>query len=285
MQLIVGDESLQFRFVNNKTTPSTVPHEVLYDSEMAVLTADAGIIQHMTLGITKISPSHSVDEYSFWDMAEYVSPPLDPEKSYYLYAKCSASTESGSFLLSESAIKMDDVAGYHHFLMGIVNSEYQGERSVVMLYGFTEILPGRITTDKIASTDGKTYFDLANGKIVGNIRFLNENNEEQDIETIRLLIQYSSNGTSWHDVYLPADKYMRVKNGIYGEWSDKMPFQGPDGVGIASVTEYYQVSSSNTEAPTTWITTIPQLTKTNKYLWNYEKITYTSGTPTYTIKK
>lgn len=39
------------------------------------------------------------------------------------------------------------------------------------MYGFTEILPARITTDKIVSNDGKTFFDLAAGKIGGLIDF------------------------------------------------------------------------------------------------------------------
>lgn len=52
---------------------------------------------------------------------------------------------------------------------------------------------------------------------------------------------------------------------------------GADGVGIQSITEYYAVSTSNTIAPTSWSTSVPTMTATNKYLWNYEKITYTNG--------
>lgn len=52
---------------------------------------------------------------------------------------------------------------------------------------------------------------------------------------------------------------------------------GADGVGIQSITEYYAVSTSNTTAPTSWNTSVPTMTATNKYLWNYEKITYTNG--------
>ena len=59
---------------------------------------------------------------------------------------------------------------------------------------------------------------------------------------------------------------------------------GNEGKGIKSITEYYQVSNSNTTAPTSWLTTVPTLTSTNKYLWNYEVITYTDNT-TYTSSK
>ena len=51
MQLLVGDESLQFRFVTSKTAPSVAIHNVSMDNETKTLTVDAGIIQHLTLGI------------------------------------------------------------------------------------------------------------------------------------------------------------------------------------------------------------------------------------------
>ena len=60
---------------------------------------------------------------------------------------------------------------------------------------------------------------------------------------------------------------------------------GPAGKGIKSITEYYQISTSNTTAPTSWLTTVPTITATNKYLWNYEKITYTNGTSVDTAKR
>lgn len=52
---------------------------------------------------------------------------------------------------------------------------------------------------------------------------------------------------------------------------------GTNGVGIDNIKEYYQVSSSNTTAPTSWVNTPVNTTLTNKYLWNYEVITYTDG--------
>jgi len=65
---------------------------------------------------------------------------------------------------------MEGIAGYYHFLVGVLNSEYEGDRSFVELYGFTEILPGRITTEQIISPDGETYFNLVKGEIGGNIQ-------------------------------------------------------------------------------------------------------------------
>ena len=200
MQLLVGDESLQFRFVNSKTNPVTVNHVVTYDKETMVLHCPAGIIQHMTLGINTLSASHKANEYKYWDISEYNSPSLfEPEKKYYLYIKANKSTSAGSFLLSETAIKLEQVQGYYHFLTGILNSEYEGERSFVTLYGFSEILPGRVTTDKIVSTDGNTYFDLLKGIISGKITFksgssgLYELSEWRDVNNLITQAQNTAN--------------------------------------------------------------------------------------------
>lgn len=181
MQMLVGDESLQFRFVNSKTNPVKVVHNITYSSGTKKLNVPAGIIQHMTLGIKELSSTYK-GKYKFWDMAEYNSPSLvDADKKFYLYAKCSKDNQSGTFLLSETAIGIEQVGGYYHLLVGILNTEYDGDRSYVSLYGFTEILPGRITTDKIVSNDGKTYFDLSAGEIGGRIVFKSSTGENKTL--------------------------------------------------------------------------------------------------------
>lgn len=177
MQLLVGDESLQFRFVNNKTNPTSVIHNVSFNAVNKKLTAPAGIIQHMTLGINTLKKNHAASEYKFWNVTQYVSPALDPDEPYYLYARVLRTGTTGQFLLSKTPIKMDAESNAYHLLVGILNSEFDGERSFVTLYGFTEILPGRVTTEKIVSNDGKTYFDLIQGVIGGNIRFLSNGTE------------------------------------------------------------------------------------------------------------
>lgn len=171
MQMLVGDESLQFRFVNSKTNPVGVAHSITYDNTTKQLTAAAGIIQHLTIGISSLSSSHAASEYRYWDMPQYTSGRLDNGVTkYYLYAKVSKTAQTGSFLLSETAIKLEGVSGYYHLLVGVLNSEYDGERSFVTLYGFSEILPGRITTDRIVSGNGDSYFDmLANAMKLGSV--------------------------------------------------------------------------------------------------------------------
>ena len=166
MSLQVGSESLQFRFVNSKTSPSEIIPNFAYNQSTKVFTAPSTILQHMTLGISKISPTHQASEYKFWTMSSYTSPSLDVPDAMYFYAKCSKNGTTGSFILSKTAYKMDPGDGYYYFLVGTLSSEYEGERSYVNVYGFTEVLPGRITTNVISSSDGNTYFNLTEGKIV-----------------------------------------------------------------------------------------------------------------------
>ena len=164
MAALIGDESLQFRFVLSKATLTPVSYLITYDNAAKTLHCPHGFLQHMTLGINGISSSHAKSEYKVWEMSEYTSPVLtDGTKKYYLYAKVSTDTSvRGNFLLSETAIGIDSVSGYYHLLVGVLNSELEEERSYVDLYGFTEILPGRITTDRIVSSSGTSYFDMLN---------------------------------------------------------------------------------------------------------------------------
>lgn len=179
MSMLVGDESLQFRFVNSKTNPVQVAHSITYDIEAKQLSAEAGIIQHMTLGIASISSAHKASEYKYWNMSAYTSGRLDDgSNKYYLYAKVSRTAQTGSFIMSETAIKMEAVSGFYHLLVGVLNSEYDGVRSFVTLYGFSEVLPGRVTTDRVVSGDGNSFFDfVANALKLGDKLSYNVNGD------------------------------------------------------------------------------------------------------------
>src|SRR5690606_36018865 len=73
--------------------------------------------------------------------------------------------------------------------------------------------------------------------------------------------------------------------GPRGATGDRGP-QGPVGTGISSITEYYLASSSSsgvTVNTTGWTTTMQPMTTTNRYLWNYERVTFTDGSSDDTI--
>lgn len=310
MSLLVGDESLQFRFVNNKTNPTQVEYLVTYDSKKKVLSAPGGILQHMTIGIDTLSSGHKASEYKFWDIEKYTSPTLTETVGYYLYVKANKNGTTGSYVLSKNAIKLEGVEGYYHFLVGILNSEFEEDRSFVELFGFTEILPGRITTDRIVSSDGLNFMDFVNNAFrVGNSDSYFDWNTKGD-KKLRLkgtIVQSESGDESpigcFRGVYDNSYTYYWGDEVIYDDGTgysmyrfvSKNPVKGisPNnsnywiivaqrGVGISNTDVLYAISSSNTIAPTSgWQTTAPAW-KDGYYIWSKTKVVYTDGNIVYT---
>lgn len=310
MSLLVGDESLQFRFVNNKTNPTQVEYLVTYDSKKKVLSAPGGILQHMTIGIDTLSSGHKASEYKFWDIEKYTSPTLTETVGYYLYVKANKNGTTGTYVLSKNAIKLEGVEGYYHFLVGILNSEFEEDRSFVELFGFTEILPGRITTDRIVSSDGLNFMDFVNNAFrVGNSDSYFDWNTRGD-KKLRLkgtIVQSESGDESpigcFRGVYDNSYTYYWGDEVIYDDGTgysmyrfvSKNPVKGisPNnssywiivaqrGVGISNTDVLYAISSSNTTAPTSgWQTTAPAW-KDGYYIWSKTKVVYTDGDIVYT---
>ena len=166
MQTIVGDEALQFQFVESKSNPNVFTPTISYGKLTQKVTAPGCWIQHMTLGINGVSNTHAIDEYRFWKVKEFESQITEIDKPYYLYVKADWNNEEAEFDLRPAPIAMDAEKGVcYYFLVGILNKEIEGERSFVSLYGFTEILPGQISTDVIRSSEGNLSIDLVNAVI------------------------------------------------------------------------------------------------------------------------
>lgn len=100
MSMLVGDESLQYRFVKSLTDYTQVADTVNWDGTNKRLTVGASFIQHLTLGITALSSSHS--GYKVWSLPAFASAQLiDGSKKYYLYAKCSPVCADRAILSSQ----------------------------------------------------------------------------------------------------------------------------------------------------------------------------------------
>lgn len=174
MQLLLGDESLQFRFTESRESLTPVPCEIVYDPATKQVSFPGVSLIHLTLGIKTITAMEVEDAsmYKSWDVNARFSEILEDAEPRYVYIEAYKNGKTANFILSETHKEMDDPESeFYYFLVGILNSENAGTRDFVPLYGFTEILPGQISTDVIRSADGKTYFDLANGKISGKIHF------------------------------------------------------------------------------------------------------------------
>ena len=171
MNMLVGDERLQYVFTDGLDSDREVEFTYGYNAKADALEDGDGkdqitffdmCIKHMTLGIEGIRPKRDDKDYKRWAIAGRTQR-LEKDKAYYLYAVCSKAEESsyGTFYAYEEA--MDDTYEDYYFLVGILTAVMDGERSFARMYGFTEVSPARIVTEKIISSDGKTWLDLLRG--------------------------------------------------------------------------------------------------------------------------
>lgn len=181
MMALIGNKSTQFDFVVSKTNPIKAPHTLYFDKNTKQINAGSGWLKHFTLGTTDINPNRDANSYKYWNISAFVSGRLDDKaKTYYLYIKASKTAETGEFVLSENKIDIEQEAGYYHFLYATINSEYEGERGIAKLNGFTEITGGQIKTDKITSGNGEQYIHLFDDhiEIKANLKITEGNKTE-----------------------------------------------------------------------------------------------------------
>lgn len=212
MMALIGNKSTQFDFVVSKTNPIKAPHTLYFDKNTKQINAGSGWLKHFTLGSSDITPNRDANSYKYWNIPAFVSGRLDDKaKTYYLYIKASKTAETGEFILSENKIDIEQEAGFYHFLYATVNSEYDGERGIAKLNGFTEITGGQIKTDKITSGNGEQYIELLPNeiRIKANLKITDGNKTEikqlvnPDLLSLEnRLKQYSNENAAKGEIYL-----------------------------------------------------------------------------------
>ena len=212
MMALIGNKSTQFDFVVSKTNPVKTPHTLYFDKNSKQINAGSGWLKHFTLGSSDITPNRDANSYKYWNIPAFVSGRLDDKaKTYYLYIKASKTTETGEFILSENKIGIEQEAGFYHFLYATINSEYEGERGIAKLNGFTEITGGQIKTDKITSGNGEQYIHLFDDhiEIKANLKITDGNKTEikqlvsPDLLSLEnRLKQYSNENNAKGEIYL-----------------------------------------------------------------------------------
>nr|DAI33920.1 MAG TPA: tail protein [Caudoviricetes sp.] len=166
MQLMVGDKSLQFVFVASPTATGAVTHNVTWDESRGILHADRGYLRHMTLGINTLSSEHKPSEYKTWTLPAYDYAVRTDQKTIHLYAKVERNGANGVFFATDTAKAMEAEAGYYYLYLGMLSQA--PNRAFTTLYGFTEVLPSQIRTERITSADGSTSINLNTGEIVSD---------------------------------------------------------------------------------------------------------------------
>ena len=225
MMALIGNKATQFAFVSSKTNPITVPHALYFDKNTKQINAGSGWLKHFTLGTTDINPNRDANSYKYWYISTFVSGRLDDKaKTYYLYIKASKTAETGEFILSENKIGIEQEAGFYHFLYATVNSEYEGERGIAKLNGFTEITGGQIKTDKITSGNGEQYIELLPNeiRIKANLKITDGNKTEikqlvnPDLQSLESRLKSNIN-----NIQVGGRNLMRFTQEMLGDWKNK----------------------------------------------------------------
>ena len=113
---------------------------------------------------------------------------------YYIYARCQKTGTAGNIVFDTVQRAADGDPIYYYFLVGSLSStitDTDGKRParlISLTYGATTINGRFITTGRIQSVDGQTYFDLDAGEIGGNIKFVSTDGSIKDVSDLEAMI-------------------------------------------------------------------------------------------------
>ena len=165
LRLLQGDPSLQWLFVESATSARRVEHVVRYSNTYKKLSVPAGVIRHLTMGIEGVRPDRPLSDYKTWDIPGIEVDVDDAVRNLYVYARCSKTDNTGTFVTSEGFKPMEGEEGYYHLLVGMLSS--LPNRVFTPLYGLVEIPAAALRIDKLISPDGEFVIDLVRKEIRG----------------------------------------------------------------------------------------------------------------------
>lgn len=165
LRLLQGDPSLQWLFVESATSARRVEHVVRYSNTYKKLSVPAGVIRHLTMGIEGVRPDRPLSDYKTWDIPGIEVDVDDAVRNLYVYARCSKTDNTGTFVTSDGFKPMEGEDGYYHLLVGMLSS--LPNRVFTPLYGLVEIPAAALRIDKLISPDGEFVIDLVRKEIRG----------------------------------------------------------------------------------------------------------------------
>lgn len=127
-----------------------------------------------------------------WVLATATFSNLAGNTAYYIYARCQKTGTAGNIVFDTVQRKVDSDPTYYYFLIGSLSSaitDANGKRParlIALTYGASTINGRFLTTGRVQSADGQTYFDLDAGEIGGRIVFEStsgNNKTLQELET------------------------------------------------------------------------------------------------------
>lgn len=148
LMLSVGAKSQNFLL-------NEVEIEANYLGDANTLRISGGFLIHLEISIDGLG--------YIWEMDPNIIEDLTPASFYYVYAKCNKSVLTGEWVVSETPIGSEEVAGFYHFWLGLLYPVKDGQRFFMFTKGMTYIVGDTITTGKIQSLDGLNFFDVTQG--------------------------------------------------------------------------------------------------------------------------
>ena len=175
--LATGARSQQFVLQNTRFEPN-------YEGNPNTVKVVGGTLVHYTIAETVKS----------WQLNTATFSNLVSGTVYYIYARCQKTGTAGNIVFDTVQRKEDSDPTYYYFLVGSLSSaitDTDGKRParlIALTYGATTINGRFLTTGRVQSADGQTYFDLDAGEIGGNIKFVSSDGSIKDVADLEEMI-------------------------------------------------------------------------------------------------
>lgn len=144
--LAVGLQSQNFTLSGIRVTPNS--------GNLTTVVVTAGTLTHASLEVAGLG--------STWAITGKTLSAPDTSKAYYIYAKCSKITLSGTIEISETELKVEQFPNYYVFNLGVLYPQRAGEswRDYSATYGVTSVVGDQIYGGGIKALDGFNFVDL-----------------------------------------------------------------------------------------------------------------------------
>lgn len=175
--LATGARSQQFVLQNTRFEPN-------YEGNPNTVKVVGGTLVHYTIAETVKS----------WLITTSIFSNLVSGTVYYIYARCQKNGTAGNIVIDTTQRKVDDDPTYYYFLIGSLSSaitDANGKRParlIALTYGASTINGRFLTTGRVQSADGQTYFDLDAGEIGGNIKFVSSDGSIKGVADLEEMI-------------------------------------------------------------------------------------------------
>lgn len=267
--LTVGSKSQQFVLIDTVLQANVNGLPNRFD-------ATEGILAHLSIDDNVIKK---------WNMAG-TTVILSETGGYYVFAKCSKTTDNGTFYITQEQLRVEPVSdpNNYYFQVGIIGSLHSDDnfRDFVTTYGFTRINGNTITTGKIVTSDGECYLDLDGNKFrigdatssidwnvtaknqltLRNVKLLSDSGDLSDLGVYRGIwnaqyiyykgdeVSYTSNGSTCTYRYInptPSKGNLPIDSTFWGVVAKGQ--DGTDGSDGAYFEYRYAKNGSNTTPP------------------------------------